>query len=95
MIGGDGVTLDRPKMTIEDAFSLGPVDVKISPDGKTVAASSMDNSLRVFSLDEESKGDSPLLCEASGDVANAWKVDFSADGQSLLCGQLSLNTFKI
>ena len=50
LVRGDGATLDRPKFTIEDAFAIGPVDVKFSPDGTRVATSSVDNSLRVFSL---------------------------------------------
>ena len=78
MVRGDGATLDRPKHTIEDAFSIGPVDVKISPDGTKVAASSVDNSLKVYSLKEEDQVE--LLCEAGADVAEAWKIDFSADG---------------
>ena len=53
LVRDDGATLDKPKHTIRDAFSLGPVDVKISADGTKVAASSIDNSLRVFSLQEE------------------------------------------
>ena len=83
LVHGDGATLDRPKYTVEDAFSIGPVDVKISPDGTKVATSSVDNSLRVFSLQEESKegsGRAGLLCEATADVAEAWRIDFSADG---------------
>ena len=55
LVRGDGATLDRPRFTIEDAFAIAPVDVKLSPDGTKVAASSVDNSLRVFSLQEESK----------------------------------------
>ena len=57
MLHQDGATLDKPKLTIEDAFSIGPVDVKFNPDGTRVAASSIDNSLRIFSLedDEETK----------------------------------------
>ena len=87
---GDGATLDRPHFTIEDAFAIGPVDVKISPDGTRVAASSVDNSLRVFSLQEESKSGAQaraaLLCEAPAEVAEAWKIDFSADGNQILSG---------
>jgi len=82
-VRGDGATLDRPRFTVEDAFSIGPVDVKISPDGSKVATTSVDNSLRVFGLQEESKDDRgrvALLYEASADVAEAWKIDFSADG---------------
>ena len=83
LVRGDGATLDRPKFTVEDAFSIGPVDVKMSPDGSKVATTSVDNSLRVFNLQEESKDDrgrAALLCEASADVVEAWKIDFSADG---------------
>ena len=100
LVRGDGATLDRPRFTIEDAFAIGPVDVKFSPDGTKVATSSVDNSLRVFSLQEESKdseatGRAALLCEAPSEVAEAWKIDFSADGKQILTGQLSLNTFSI
>ena len=45
--------MDKPKFSIENAFTLGPVDVKFSPDGTRVAASSIDNSLKVFSLEDE------------------------------------------
>ena len=98
---GDGATLDRPKFTIDNAFAIGPVDVKLSPDGSKIATSSVDNSLRVYSLqDEESKtgvatGSYELLCEAPAQKAEAWKIDFSADGSELLTGQLSLNTLKV
>lgn len=68
---------------IEEAFNLGPVDVKFDQTGKFVAASSLDNSLKVFSLQESSDDEkncaSRLECEASGDVADAWKIDFSPD----------------
>ena len=85
LVHGDGATLDRPSFTIEDAFSIGPVDVKLSPDGTRVATSSVDNSVRVFSLQEESKDSesgtsATLLCEATAELAEAWKIDFSADG---------------
>ena len=50
MTSGEGTTLDRPKFLIEDAFALGPVDVKIDQNGQNVATTSIDNSLRVFSL---------------------------------------------
>ena len=46
----DGTTLDKPKFEVENAFNLGPVDVKFDSSGKYVATSSMDNSLKVFSL---------------------------------------------
>ena len=101
LVRGDGATLDRPKFTIENAFAIGPVDVKFSPDGSRVATSSVDNSLRVFSLNEESKDSgaastsATLLCEAPSELAEAWKIDFSADGSQILTGQLSLNTFSI
>jgi hypothetical protein len=48
--------LDKPKYEIENAFNLGPVDVKFDPSGKYVACSSMDNSLKVFSLHENGVG---------------------------------------
>ena len=101
LVRGDGATLDRPRFTIENAFAIGPVDVKFSPDGARVATSSVDNSLRVFSLNEESKDSgaastsATLLCEAPSELAEAWKIDFSADGSQILTGQLSLNTFSI
>ena len=88
----DGPTLDRPRFTIEDAFAIAPVDVKLSPDGTKVAASSIDNSLRVYSLPEESKDSTTtatqpsLLCEAPAEVAEAWKLDFSADSRQILSG---------
>ena len=53
MTSAEGTTLDRPKFLIEDAFALGPVDVKLDQCGQKVATSSIDNSLRVFSLQEE------------------------------------------
>jgi len=62
LVRGDGATLDRPKYTVENAFAIGPVDVKMSPDGTRVAASSVDNTLRIFSLQEEAAP--RLLCEA-------------------------------
>ena len=94
LVRGDGATLDRPRFTIEDAFAIGPVDVKISPDGTKVAASSVDNSLRVFSLNEEAKDSSTaapvtlscenaLLCESPAEIAQAWKIDFSQDNKIL------------
>jgi len=50
-------------------------------------------------LQEESKdseaGQATLLCETSAELAEAWKIDFSADGSQILTGQLSLNTFSI
>jgi len=53
-------------------------------------------------LQEESKdseatsnGRAALLCEAPSELAEAWKIDFSADGKQILTGQLSLNTFSI
>ena len=99
LVRGDGATLDRPKFTIDNAFAIGPVDVSFSPDGTKVATSSVDNSLRVFSLHEEAKdeeiGQANILCEASSEYAEAWKIDFSADGMQILTGQLSLNTFSI
>ncbi len=52
---GDGATLDRPTVTVDNAFAIGPVDIKMSPDGTKIATSSVDNSLRVFSFDEENK----------------------------------------
>ena len=94
----DGATLDKPMYTIRDAFSIGPVDVKMSADGTKVAASSVDNSLKVFSLQEEVKeGESAtsLLCEAPADIAEAWKIDLSPDGTQLLTGQLNLSTLSV
>lgn len=83
--GAEGSTLDRPLYTIENAFNLGPTDIKIDPSGKYIAASSMDNSIKVFSLMEMQPGDKEgsykLECEAPGEIANAWKVDFSPDGE--------------
>lgn len=46
----EGTTLDKPKYEIENAFNLGPVDVKFDASGKYVAASSLDNSVKIFSL---------------------------------------------
>ena len=82
LVRGDGATLDRPKFSVENAFAIGPVDVKMSPDGTKVAASSVDNSLRVFSVPQADAPDqsAALLCEASAEEAEAWKIDFSADG---------------
>ena len=96
--------MDRPRFTIEDAFAIGPVDVKLSPDGTKVATSSVDNSMRIFSLqteDEESKegqsgqGTASQILESPGDVSEAWKIDFSADGNQLLTGQLNLHTLTM
>ena len=50
MTSGEGTTLDRPKFLIEDAFALGPVDVKLDQTGQTVATTSIDNSIRAYSL---------------------------------------------
>jgi len=48
-----------------------------------VAASSIDNSLKVFSLHEGDGAGIPhrssLLSEASGEDAQAWKIDFTAE----------------
>ena len=104
LVRGDGATLDRPRFTIEDAFAIGPVDVKLSPDGTKVATSSVDNSMRIFSLqteEEESKegqhiqGSASQILESPGDVAEAWKIDFSADGSQILTGQLNLITLTM
>ena len=59
--------MDRPKFTVENAFAIGPVDVKMSPDGTRIATSSVDNTLRVFSLPESSNPH--LLCEAQAEEA--------------------------
>jgi hypothetical protein len=52
---------------------LGPVDVKLDQSGQKVAATSIDNSLRVYSLHEgdgeQKQPSASLLCEASGDEA--------------------------
>jgi hypothetical protein len=65
--------LDKPTFLIEDAFALGPVDVKLDQSGQKVAATSIDNSLRVYSLHEgdgeQKQPSASLLCEASGDEA--------------------------
>lgn len=53
LTGGDGTTLDKPKYLIEDAFSLGPVDIKLDEAGKTVMTSSIDNSVKAFSLPDD------------------------------------------
>lgn len=89
--------MDRPLHTVEDVFSIGPVDIKLSPDGTKVAVSSVDNSLKVFSLQEEESNQSrvELLCEAPAEVAEAWKIDFNSDGSQILTGQLSLGTLSI
>jgi len=88
LVHGDGATLDRPKFTVNNAFDIGPVDVKMSPDGTKVATSSVDNSLRIFSLPGEgAQGQQArLLCEASAEEADAWKIDFSADSSQVLTG---------
>ena len=99
LTGGEGTTLDRPKFLIEDAFALGPVDVKIDQNGQSVAATSIDNSLRVFSLQEgdgeATQPSASKLCEASGEEAQAWKMDFDVTGNSILTGQLSLHTMGL
>ena len=96
--------MDRPRFTIEDAFAIGPVDVKLSPDGTKVATSSVDNSMRIFSLqteEEESKerqsgqGTASQILESPGDVAEAWRIDFNADGSQILTGQLNLLTLTM
>ena len=60
--------------------------------------------MRIFSLqteDEESKegqsgqGTASQILESPGDVAEAWKIDFSADGNQLLTGQLNLHTLTM
>ena len=56
LTGAEGTTLDKPKFLIEDAFALGPVDVKLDQSGQIVAATSIDNSLRAFRL-QEANGD--------------------------------------
>ena len=77
---------------MDNAFAIGPVDIKMSPDGTKIATSSVDNSLRVFSLDEESKESNgvsisaQLLCESPAEEAEAWKIDFNEDGTEILTG---------
>ena len=36
-----------------------------------------------------------MLCEASGEEAQAWKMDFDVSGNSILTGQLSLHTMSV
>ena len=64
--------------------------MKFDSSGKYVATSSMDNSLKVFSLEEPKEdakqGKGSLECEASGNIADAWKIDFSSDASSILTG---------
>ena len=63
LTGADaGATLDKPKFEIQDAVSLGPVDLKFNSLGNRVAVSSMDGSLRVFNLRESDS----VMQDASG-----------------------------
>lgn len=67
LVQGDGATLDRPKFTVENAFDIGPVDVKMSADGTKIATSSVDNSLRIFGIEGEATPQ--LICEATAEEA--------------------------
>ena len=95
LTGGDGTTLDKPKYLIEDAFSLGPVDIKLDEAGKTVMTSSIDNSLRAFSLPDGEGQQPTLLCEAPGEEAQAWKFDFDNASSSIITGQISLHSLEL
>ena len=60
--------------------------------------------MRIFSLqteEEESKerqsgqGTASQILESPGDVAEAWRIDFNADGSQILTGQLNLLTLTM
>ena len=95
LTGGDGTTLDKPKYLIEDAFSLGPVDIKLDEAGKTVMTSSIDNSLKAFSLPDEQGQQPTLLCQAPGQEAQAWKFDFDNASNQIITGQISLHSLEL
>ena len=74
---------------------MGPVDVKFDHTGSHVAVSSMDNSVKVYSLHETAEGSKAVLeCEAPGEVADAWKLDFSSDSETVLTGMFQLHELE-
>jgi hypothetical protein len=49
-IMNEGGSLEQPALVIKNAVELAPVDIKFDSQGTKIAATSMDNSLKVFDL---------------------------------------------
>lgn len=66
---------------IKNAVELGPVDLKFDSQGKRLAVTSMDNSLKVYDLVNDDTLTSSLLLDSntleSGSTIDPWKVCFN------------------
>ena len=66
---------------IKNAVELGPVDLKFDSQGKRLAVTSMDNSLKVYDLVNDDTLTSSLLLDSntleSGSTIDLWKACFN------------------
>ena len=77
----EGGSLEQPAHVIKNAVELAPVDIKFDSQGKKLAATSMDNSLKIFDLKNEESLTSNLVLDSntteSGQTLDPWRVCFN------------------
>jgi len=89
----DGSSLDKPKFKVP-GVELGPVDIKFNHLGNRIGVSSLDNSLRIFNIHQDSGVNLYKEVELPG-PSGVWKIDFNPNGNEILTGTLSLQTLDI
>lgn len=84
-----GTGLDKPKFKAQ-GVEMGAVDIKLNHLGNRLALSSMDSSLKIFNLHQESGLALYKDLDFTGSISNVWKIDFNPNGSDILTGTLAL-----
>lgn len=71
-INNENKSIEEPLHVIKNAIELAPVDIKFDSNGKRLACTSMDGSLKVFEIDRQGSGEieSKMLFDSTMESQN-------------------------
>ena len=88
-----GSTIDKPKFEAKGS-NLGAVDIKINHLGNRLAVSSIDYSLSIYNIHQET-GLTHFRDIQSFDKFDVSKIDFTPSGNEIISGTQSLKLYDI
>ena len=99
----DNKSIEESATTSENAVEIAPVDVKFSHNGKRIAVTSIDSSIKVYDISVDSDKikanlvvDSNTMQPSDGSQLQPWKVCFNPkNSDQLITGQVALQICEI